>query len=316
MTIKDAITQFVSFHQNLGEKYETRKTLLTAFSRHVGEDRKLKSLTTTDIEGFLYRKGTVTGIWFEHHTALKGLFEWAYCRDLIDTIPLPTTKPQRSSTFTPYIYSKEELRKLFDSALMLPDTSKRKAIPYVFKVLFTLIYATGMRAGEALSLTVGDVDMDESLIRINGTKFFKSRIVPFNSQIHSFLSQYIDWRNSEGYSFEKSSPFFMTRKGERIPHGMLQNKFEIMRALAGIGRHDSHRFQPRIHDLRHSFATHRLEQWYKEGADVSAMLPILSVYLGHTSVKHTSVYLSVTAELLRHASNLYENYTNKQQNES
>ena len=71
---------------------------------------------------------------------------------------------------------------------------------------------------------------------------------------------------------------------------------------------DSDRYQPRIHDLRHTFATHRLIQWYKEGVDVQQMLPILSTYLGHTSIKYTSVYLTMTPELLETALQLFENY--------
>jgi integrase len=77
---------------------------------------------------------------------------------------------------------------------------------------------------------------------------------------------------------------------------------------AGIRRADGRRFQPRLHDLRHTFAVHRLTSWYQQKADVQRLLPQLSTYLGHTSLSCTQVYLSMTPELLREASACFEHY--------
>ena len=71
---------------------------------------------------------------------------------------------------------------------------------------------------------------------------------------------------------------------------------------------DGARYQPRLHDLRHSFATHRLTSWYRQGADVQRLLPVLATYLGHESVAGTQVYLTLTPELLREASLRFERY--------
>lgn len=67
---------------------------------------------------------------------------------------------------------------------------------------------------------------------------------------------------------------------------------------AGIVRTDGARYQPRLHDLRHAFAGHRLTAWYRAGADVQRLLPQLSTYLGHLTVASTQVYLTMTPELL------------------
>ena len=64
----------------------------------------------------------------------------------------------------------------------------------------------------------------------------------------------------------------------------------------------------RLHDLRHSFATHRLVKWYKEGADVQTLLPVLSTYLGHSHLEDTSIYLSMTHELLDKANIRFKTY--------
>ena len=68
------------------------------------------------------------------------------------------------------------------------------------------------------------------------------------------------------------------------------------------------RHSPRLHDLRHSFAVHRLTDWYRQGADVQRLLPVLSTYLGHTDLAGTQVYLSMTPELLQQASSRFERY--------
>ena len=73
-------------------------------------------------------------------------------------------------------------------------------------------------------------------------------------------------------------------------------------------RSDGGRFQPRLHDLRHAFAVHRLTEWYRQGADVQRLVYHLSVYLGHARLAHTQVYLTMTPELLQQAGTLFERY--------
>ncbi len=73
-------------------------------------------------------------------------------------------------------------------------------------------------------------------------------------------------------------------------------------------RDDGARYQPRLHDIRHSFVVHRLTSWYQQGADVQKLLPQLATYLGHVSIAATQVYLTMTPELLHEASVRFENY--------
>jgi integrase len=73
-------------------------------------------------------------------------------------------------------------------------------------------------------------------------------------------------------------------------------------------RQDKARYQPRLHDLRHSAATHRLLSWYQNGVDVQRMLPQLATYLGHVHITGTQHYLSLTPQLLQQASQRFERY--------
>jgi len=77
---------------------------------------------------------------------------------------------------------------------------------------------------------------------------------------------------------------------------------------AGVWRCDGSRYQPRLHDLRHAAAVHRLVSWYREGADVNRLLPQLATYLGHVHISGTQRYLTMTPELLHEASIRFEAY--------
>jgi len=88
----------------------------------------------------------------------------------------------------------------------------------------------------------------------------------------------------------------------------IERIFQRVRKSAGIRRLDGARYQPRLHDLRHTFAVHRLTSWYRQGLDVQRLLPHLTVFLGHAHLAGTSVYLSMTPELLRAANTRFERY--------
>jgi integrase len=88
----------------------------------------------------------------------------------------------------------------------------------------------------------------------------------------------------------------------------MRNIFRRIRSKSKINRTDGATFPPRLHDLRHTFAVNRLTSWYQENKDVQQLLPILSVYLGHTHLAHTSVYLTMTDQLLEAANNKFERY--------
>ena len=111
-------------------------------------------------------------------------------------------------------------------------------------------------------------------------------------------------------SLSANSPFFITRSGDPVKPDTFQHNFRILCDRAGIRRTDSSE-QPRIHDLRHTFAVHRVTSWYQQGANVQRLLPLLSVYLGHVHIRHTQVYLSMTPELLQEASRRFESYAGK-----
>jgi integrase len=166
-----------------------------------------------------------------------------------------------------------------------------------------------LRLREATNLIRTDVDLSESVLTIRKTKFGKTRLVPVGPELGRALVQYDGTRPKRQPA---DAPFFVTRTGGPIATWWVQRSFRILCDRAGIRRTET-REQPRIHDLRHTFAVHRLTSWYQEGADVQRLLHHLSVYLGHVELRHTQVYLSMTPELLREASQRFDRYAGKEQ---
>jgi len=177
--------------------------------------------------------------------------------------------------------------------------------------MILLYYGTGLRFQEAVNLTRADVDLKESILTIRSTKFGKTRLVPVGPQLNQMLARY---DRSRPKRRPADAPFFTTVQGGPINRQTLRNHFRAACDRAGIRRADGARQQPRIHDLRHTFAVHRLTTWYQQGTDVQRLLYQLSVYLGHVCLEATQVYLSLTPELLHEASQRFERYaTGKEQ---
>jgi integrase len=133
-------------------------------------------------------------------------------------------------------------------------------------------------------------------------------LVPLNAGLAGALADQAAWRRANHPAGDRSA-FLVNRLGARVRYGELNRAFLRVRDLALIGREGPARCQPRMHDLRHTFAVHRLTQWYQQGADVQKLLPQLSVYLGHRHLSSTQVSLSMTPELLQQASARFERYS-------
>jgi integrase/recombinase XerD len=191
---------------------------------------------------------------------------------------------------------------------ILDKSQRRQVQPPTFRTLLLLLYGTGLRISEALSLTLTDVNLSESLLTIRNTKFFKTRWVPIGPQLNTLLVVYAKVRRKLPRLAREESPFFATRDGMALSRRTAGRIFRLLCEHARIRRTDGGRFQPRLHDIRHTFALNRLISWYREGADVQSLLPCLSTYLGHVDVTATQRYLTMTPELLHEASLRFQRY--------
>ena len=195
----------------------------------------------------------------------------------------------------PHIYTRNEVHRIMAASKCIGPMEGLR--PLVFSNLIGLLYSTGLRIGEALKLTIGDVDLKHRLIHIREGKFKKSRYVPLSKSTADHLAAYLHRRQRAGFPTSSTSPVFVTPAGGRYGKSTIATIFlEIVRKI-GIRGPKGQR-GPRIHDFRHTFAVNRLLAWHREGANLFAKLPLLSTYLGHSTVTGTEVYLHATAELL------------------
>ena len=305
MNIVDMTTQYVAYKQSIGQSFITDAAILKAFCRHAG-NIPLASISTEQVQHFLSGKHPVSSFWQRKHTTLSGLFRFAMTRGHLTISPLSIQEPQIPPPLTPYIYSRSELKAILDA---IPKSCSVfvKIDPIVIKTLILVLYGACLRIGEALSLTVDDVDMRQNTLLIQKTKFYKSRLVPFGKDLKKVLVNYIDQKDTDSCC-EPSEALFCFQDGRPLSQSAARNAFHRIRDIAGIKREDGGRYQPRLHDLRHAGAVHRVMAWYRAGADLQYLLPKLATYLGHINLAASQRYLTLTPELLQLASQRFEGF--------
>jgi site-specific recombinase XerD len=307
MKLSQLAAEYVTFKQSLGMRFRTESVILHAFCRAMG-DIDVTQVRSDSVQNYLAGTGPITAFWHRKFEALSGFYRYAVSRGHTSFSPLPTILPKRPALFQPYIYTHDEYHRLVEMTQVLDQGQRCQVQPATFRTLLLLLYATGLRISEALSLTLTDVDLSARLLTIHNTKFFKTRWVPIGPQLSTVLVAYTKARRQLPRPARNESPFFATRNGTALTRGLAERIFCLLREHAGIRRTDGGRFQPRLHDIRHTFALNRLISWYRQGADVQRLLPCLSTYLGHVDVTATQRYLTMTPELLQKASLRFRRY--------
>jgi integrase/recombinase XerD len=167
--------------------------------------------------------------------------------------------------------------------------------------LLLVLYTTGLRIGEAIRLHLSDFDRDQAVLHIRAGKFRKARLVPITTSLCVRLNTYLEQRRTAGAPTHADAPLFWSPR--RGPYSLIGVQSGISRLLRAVcGKRPGRGTGPRVHDIRHAFAVHRLLRWYRDGVDVQTKLPLLATYLGHCTFLSTQFYLTATPELLAEAS--------------
>lgn len=207
-------------------------------------------------------------------------------------IPPADALPHHYRRITPHLFTPAELTVLLQTADRLHPAFRA----LTWHTLLSLLAVTGLRTSEACSLDRTDVDLTSGLLTVRDTKFGKSRQVPVHASTTAALRTYARQRDRQRPA--PSTPaFLVSTRGTRLDAHNLPHTFAKLLDSAGITAGESHR-RPRLHDMRHTFATTTLLNWYRDGADVQARLPLLTTYLGHADPKSTYWYLSGSPELM------------------
>lgn len=302
--------KFISLGQSQGKIYQQEERILCRFDRflrsYLDPPRQLSdsiirqwlALFSKSKPEYLYKNFTVIRRFCLH---LRRFDPNVYVPDSSLSPPSP---PQT----IPYIYSRTEILSLLKSARQLKASVRSPLRPRIFYLLLLLLYTTGMRISEALKLRFGDIDRKNRVLYIRETKFQKSRLLPLSPSMMKELEDYLRVRQRTEAPIRLECPLFQNpcRQG---PYSMSIIDVTFRHMLRTLGLKPNRGYiGPCIHSLRHTFAVHRLEDWYRRGEDVQSKLRLLSTYLGHVDIASTQRYLTMTSELLQQASKRFNQY--------
>ena len=211
---------------------------------------------------------------------------------------LPDAKRSKCN-FTPYIFTHNQIDEILQSSdgLRMYDRHMSNAL-FCVPAALRLIYSTGLRVSEALSIKNADVKLEKGYIHIRKTKNGSERIVPINESLHGVLQQYISYRDRMPISSASSlnSFFFIKSDGTYCNAQSVYWCFRKLLADCGISYVGNHH-GPRVHDLRHTFAVHAMVQMAHNSQDLYSSLPVISACLGHKSLFATEQYVRLTGEM-------------------
>jgi integrase/recombinase XerD len=207
---------------------------------------------------------------------------------------------------TPVIVEPWQIARMIGIASKLPNTSASPLRGPALRLAIVLLYTCGLRLGELLRLSMGDIEEQGAVLRIRDSKFHKSRLVPLSRSTTRELQTYLRKRR-KAFVVDPDTPLLCNRHGGRChqySYPGLQHAINQLFESAGV--RDEQGKRPRVHDLRHSFAMQALIRWYQDGADVQAQLPKLALYMGHVSIESTAYYLHWILTLQSLASDRFE----------
>jgi integrase len=305
-TLRQALDEYLIMRRGLGFKLQDAGAGLLDFVTFM-ERRHATYITQALALAWAQQpKHVQPSRWASRLSYVRQFARYRSATDPRTHIPPPGLLPFQPKRARPYLYSKREIEQLLRATLnapLSPYCNDRKGcafLRWVYYCLFGLLSVTGLRLLEARNLKLDDVDLKAGVLTIRNAKFGRDRLVPIHASTCKTLANYISRRQRHWASRAVSSYFFVSSWGNRLDAGQIRRAFYAASRRVGLrGAHESR--GPRLHDMRHRFATATLVNWYRSNEDPERRLPLLSAFLGHVHVADTQWYLSASPELMREA---------------
>jgi len=297
-TLRQAAQEYLTMRRSLGYKLQGAGKRLLDFITFM-EQHRASYITQSLALAWAKQPPDVQPCeWARRLSCVRSFARHRSATDPRTQIPPVGLLPYRPKRAQPYMYSDEQIKELLRAALKLP--AKNGLRPWTYHCLFGLLSVTGLRVSEAQNLELQDVDLRAGVLTIRGAKFGKSRLVPLHASTRRVLADYMARREQMWANRPVSSYVFVSNWGNRLDGGDIRRTFYALSRQIGLrGPSDSH--GPRLHDMRHGFASKTLLSWYRAGENAERRLPILSAYLGHVHWSDTFWYLSALPELMHEA---------------
>ena len=292
------LRQFVEQKRGLGAKYTFEPYILSAFDRFLtGHSIPPDSLSKELVEEFCAKRPDEAHATFVLRGKVIRQFGIYMAQIGYESFVLPRYHKCQSS-FVPHIYSHAEVERYFEALDAWNYAQFKPYSRYVYPMIFRVLYGCGLRLSEATGLRVCDVDLKNGVFKLLNTKFNSERLVPMSDSLLRECRNYFNAIHSTG-QFEL---FFPSYVADRISQSTIQSFHKQILIKVGIPEN------ARVHDFRHTFAVHSLNQWVTQGMDIYVCLPVLSKYIGHTGPSSTERYLRLTAEVFPEVTQTFEQY--------
>ena len=296
-SMKQALTDYINVRRSLGFQLRKPASLLRSFVEFLHAAGSSYITTNLALRWATQPTQAEPAQWAARLGMVRRFAIWYSAIEPRTEIPPASLLPYHHRRKPPHIYTDEEIARILRRTRQLPSSRGLRA--RTFTTLFGLLAAAGMRVNEVVSLDRRDVDLKLGILHIRRTKFRKSRYVPVHATTVTALKQYAEIRDRL-FPAPSTPAFFISERGRRISVHAAHYNFAKVSQQVGLRMPAKyHGRGPRLHDLRHRFATRTLIQWYRAGLDVERELPKLSTYLGHVHVNDTYWYLEAVPELLQ-----------------
>ena len=307
----DQVAAYLAHWRALGRRYRQEQWLLQTLLR------ELPQLGFDDLSASSFDR------WFDarQHRHANSRHNWGriirnFClfRRRSDPgcfLPGPEQVCRRQPYVTPVIVDDKDIIRTLQAADLLDATPKSPLRPATMRLAIVLLYTTGLRLGELLRLELRDIEEEGSVLRVRESKFHRTRVLPLSPSTAAQLDAYVVLRSAAEFDLRPTAPLLCVRArrpGRTGPYSPSGLQHALNSLLGEAARAAGKPRAPRIHDLRHSYAVQVLARGYRQGADVQALLPKLSMYMGHVSIESTAYYLRWTDEIARLASERFERH--------
>lgn len=298
--LAEAMDDFVAAKRRQGYDYSGRAGLLALFDRFMlGQDCADRLLCPAHFDVYLATTANLA-----HSTrrvqlsAVRQFSIYLHAHHPESAVVPVRLLPRRSRNIRFFRIEPEQVRDLMDAADQLgPEGSVR---PPCIRFLIGLLYATGLRIGEALQLNLGDLDHRNGTLFVRRGKFGKERLVALDDTTLGAIDTWLELRSRHAAT-GASAPLLAGRTDTRLTYGQASHAFRILRRQCSLeGRRPA-----RLHDLRHNFACRCIARWREEGKDVNALLPVLANAMGHVDILATQIYIHTEAAALQQASDRF-----------
>lgn len=295
MNLSEAVERYVDDRKSGGILFKMEEQAFRVFSERVG-DIRMGALSTLHIARFLAYFENFPGAWQVRFRLLERFLDFWIVRGEILPLPMPPRRTKLLSKFLPYVFTHSQLRVLIAVANSSQSQFSCAIDSRTLQTLVIVAYAVGLSPGELRGLKRKDLQLRRKLLRVRSARSQQTRNVPISSDLCALLASFSKWR----FGTKTANDYlFATKQGKTLSPNLISTTFTRLCAGAGVQRQDGLPRNPRLLDLRNTFAVHRVSAWIEAGLDLDHMLPALAAYLGMENLLSSDRFLRRTPERFR-----------------